>query len=99
MQFEDRSDGQYRIYAGTMEMCTGRGFIAAVVVHRVGEGQPQEVYRDMGLSCSYPWSSSTQALTHALADGAQAVRAEQLRDASRHAWRANPALTAPTRPT
>ncbi|MCX2862047.1 hypothetical protein OOZ63_09360 [Paucibacter sp. PLA-PC-4] len=99
MQFEDRSDGQYRIYAGTMEMCKGRGFLAAVVVHRTGEGQPQEVYRDMGLSCSYPWSSSTQALIHALADGAHAVRAEQLRDASRHAWRASLAATAPAPPT
>ena len=48
MVFDERSEGDYRIYAGALEAPRGQGYIAAVVVNRVqgiGDG-PREAYRD-----------------------------------------------------
>lgn len=79
MQFLDQDDGDYRIYAGSMELGTGRGFIGAVVVQHLGDGviAPHVVYRDLALSCGYRWQSSAQALNRALADGQGAVKAAE----------------------
>jgi len=82
MQFVERIDGNYRIYAGALELREGRGFIAAVVVQQLVDGRlggPREIYRDTGLSCNYPWASSDMALARALDSGASAVRLEQHR--------------------
>ena len=35
MIFDERSEGDYRIYAGGLEAPQGQGYIAAVVVNRV----------------------------------------------------------------
>ena len=53
MIFDERNEGDYRIYAGALEAPRGQGYIAAVVVNRVrGDGPtPREAYRDDSLAC------------------------------------------------
>jgi hypothetical protein len=87
MRYADKDAGDYRIHAGSLEMIAGLGHIAAVVVNRRGDrhGPPQEVFRDMALSNGHCWPTSQEALACALAEGARAVKDEQLRVASRRA--------------
>lgn len=68
MIFDERTEGDYRIYAGALDAPRGQGFIAAVVVSRVrGEGPtPREVYRDDNLACGYRWRSAHEALLYAM---------------------------------
>jgi len=85
MHFADLDDGEYRVHAGSMELCAGEGFIAAVVVsrHHSGQTAAHEVYRDTALSCGHRWATSEQALERALLDGTGAVEAERRRIPSR----------------
>jgi hypothetical protein len=84
MQFKDRDEGEYRIHEGAMEDCTGKGFIAAVVVDRVsGQTAAREVYRDTALSGGHKWLTSDQALARALEEGIGAVAAHRRRECER----------------
>ena len=64
MHFDERNDGDYRIYAGALESPRGGGYVAAVVVNRLGcsiDG-PREACRDTSMSGGYCWSSPDDAL-------------------------------------
>ncbi|MFM9914402.1 MAG: hypothetical protein ACKVOX_01235 [Rhizobacter sp.] len=64
MQFNERVDGEYRIYAGALDAPRGDGYIAAVVVSRMlGAGvKAREVFRDEGLACGHRWRTADEAL-------------------------------------
>ena len=68
MKFEERVDGDYRIYAGALDVLRGDGYIAAVVVNRTGSqhAKGQEVFRDESLACGHRWSTADEALMFAL---------------------------------
>jgi hypothetical protein len=68
MIFDERLEGDYRIYAGALEAPRGDGYIAAVVVNRVrgSEKTPREAFRDEALACGHRWGSPKEALSYAL---------------------------------
>jgi hypothetical protein len=76
MVFDERSEGDYRIYAGALEAPRGGGYIAAVVVNRVrGIGKtPREAYRDEALACGHRWGSPREALSYALNKAYELIR-------------------------
>ena len=78
MIFDERNEGDYRIYAGALEAPHGQGYIAAVVVRRVqGAGStPREAYRDDSLACGYRWLSQADALNYALRRARDVIRRE-----------------------
>jgi hypothetical protein len=79
--FDERSEGDYLIYAGALEAPHGQGWIAAVVVNRVrGIGNvPREAYRDDSLACGYRWLSPAEALRYALNKAREIILREQQR--------------------
>jgi hypothetical protein len=79
--FDERSEGDYRIYAGALEAPRGQGYIAAVVVNRVrGIGDaPREAYRDDSLACGHRWLSPDEALHYALNKAREVIKREQHR--------------------
>ncbi|MBW8832893.1 MAG: hypothetical protein JF606_26580 [Burkholderiales bacterium] len=80
MQFDERDEGEYRIYSGALESRLGDGFIAAVVVQQV-RGIRREAYRDEALACGHRWERAEDALSYALGKGREVVRTEQHRRA------------------
>ncbi|MDL2336579.1 MAG: hypothetical protein QFE16_01935 [Pseudomonadota bacterium] len=68
MKFDERIDGDYRIYAGALDVLQGDGYIAAVVVSRVGgtQAKAREVFRDESLACGHRWKSADESLMFAL---------------------------------
>ena len=76
MIFDERSEGDYCIYAGALEAPRGQGYIAAVVVNRVrGIGDaPREAYRDDSLACGYRWKSAEEAIAYAMNRARELVR-------------------------
>ena len=75
MQFDERVEGAYRIYAGALEAPRGEGYIAAVVVSRVhGACAVREVWRDDSLACGYRWTSAGDALDYALERASELIR-------------------------
>jgi hypothetical protein len=79
--FDERSEGDYRIYAGALDAPRGQGYIAAVVVNRVhGVGNsPREAYRDDSLACGYRWLSPGEALSYALNKAREVIKRQQHR--------------------
>jgi hypothetical protein len=79
--FDERSEGDYHIYAGALEAPRGQGYIAAVVVNRVhGIGStPREAYRDDSLACGHRWLSPAEALNYALNKARDVIQREQHR--------------------
>jgi hypothetical protein len=74
--FDERSEGDYRIYAGALDAPRGQGYIAAVVVNRVhGVGNsPREAYRDDSLACGYRWRSADEAINYAMNRARELIR-------------------------
>ena len=73
MYFDERDDGDYRIYAGAME--TQGGFTAAVAVRRVRGGSPTMVlYRDEAMAGGYAWDQPREALSYAIANAQKWIR-------------------------
>lgn len=68
MQFEECTEGPYRIYAGALEAPRGEGYIAALVVRRIDPGSPRgcETFRDESLACGYQWKTARDALFYAM---------------------------------
>ena len=68
MIFDERSEGDYRIYVGALEAPRGQGWIAALVVNRVrgSGGTPREAYRDDALACGHRLLNPEEALLYAL---------------------------------
>lgn len=81
MQLEDRADGEYRIHVGSMELRTGHGFMAAVIVGRVNYVSKTEVeiHRDIAISGGHPWLTSNQAIQQALLQGGRVVSSDRIR--------------------
>jgi len=83
--FDERTEGDYRIYAGALEAPRGHGYIAAVVVNRVrgvGLGTdrvPREAFRDDSLACGHRWLSPDEALSYALSKAREVIHREQHR--------------------
>ena len=75
MQFDQRDEGEYRIYAGAMESKLGDGYIAAVVVSKV-RGVPfeKEAFRDDALACGHRWESPKAALSYAFGKAREVIR-------------------------
>ncbi len=78
MIFDERTEGDYRIYAGALEAPRGQGYIAAVVVNRVhGAGPtPREAFRDDSLACGHRWLSPAAALSYALKRAREIIQRE-----------------------
>lgn len=78
MHFQERSEGDYRIYAGALEAPGGDGYIAAVIVNRqrAGKERPREAYRDEKLAGGHRWQTADAALLYAIARGREIVRTE-----------------------
>lgn len=81
MQFNQRDEGEYRIYAGALESALGDGYIAAVVVSRIqgAARTPREAYRDDSLACGHRWARPEEALSYAIGKGREVVQTEQHR--------------------
>jgi hypothetical protein len=76
MHFDERTVGDYRIFAGALESPKGDGYIAAMVVQRVQgvAGAPREALRDDSLACGHRWASPTDALAYAIGRAQDAIR-------------------------
>ena len=84
MQFNERVDGEYRIYAGALDAPRGDGYIAAVVVSRMlGAGvKAREVFRDESLACGHRWKSADEALMFAMCKAREWIGTERQRVAN-----------------
>ena len=66
MYFDERDEGDYRIYADAVEVPTG-GYRAAAVVTRLrGVPKPVEVFRDEQMSGGHAWDDPEDALHFAV---------------------------------
>ena len=81
MHFDERDEGDYRIYAGALEAPRGGGYIAAGVVNRIRGacGAQREAYRDESLACGHRWPSPQEALLYALDKARELIRRERQR--------------------
>jgi len=81
MLFDERNEGDYRIYAGALEAPQGDGYLAAVVINRLRgvHDTPREAYRDTAMAAGYRWVSARDALSYALAKGLEMIRTERQR--------------------
>ncbi|MEO7851712.1 MAG: hypothetical protein ABIR94_05565 [Rubrivivax sp.] len=81
MILHERSDGDYRIYAGALEAPRGHGYIAALVVNRVSDTKagPREAYRDDSLACGHRWLSAEEALLYAMNKARDVIHRESHR--------------------
>lgn len=81
MIFDERAEGDYRIYAGALEAPRGHGYIAALVVNRVRgtTGAPREAFRDDSLAGGHRWPSAHAALSYALNRAQRLIRCEPQR--------------------
>lgn len=82
MKFDERLDGDFRIYAGALDVMQGDGYIAAVVISRVqsARGAAREVFRDEGLACGHRWMSADEALMFALCKAREWIVIERRRN-------------------
>ena len=78
MRFDEVVEGDYRIYAGALEAHQGDGYIAAIVVNRMGgDGSlPLEAFRDLHLACGHRWRTDIEALRYAICKGRDLVVSE-----------------------
>ena len=76
MHFDECHEGDYRIYVGALDAPRGQGYIAALVVSRVGgvPAAPREAYRDDSLACGYRWKSAEEAIAYAMNRARELVR-------------------------
>ena len=76
MQFDERTVGDYRIFAGALEAPLGDGYIAAMIVQRVQgvPNTPREAYRDESVACGHRWASADAAIAYAMQRAADVIR-------------------------
>ena len=76
MRFEETREGDYRIFVGAMDAPRGSGYIAALIVNRVGGaiGRQSEAYRDESLACGYRWPSPDEAISYAMTRARELIR-------------------------
>ena len=73
MQFQEATEGEFRIYAGALESPVGDGFTAALVVQR-GSGASRDAFRDDSLHCGHRWASADEALCYAVRKARELIR-------------------------
>jgi hypothetical protein len=84
MQFVDREEGGYRIHAEATGGELGDGYVAKVVISRIGgTGVPQEAFRDDALAGGYRWPTAAAALCFAIGKGRTRIDAMRACSASR----------------
>ncbi len=78
MQFGERDEGPYRIYAVALEAGEGAGYVAAAVISRRGGtlDDPLEAYRDTNMANGYAWPSADAALAFAIVKARSVIRSE-----------------------
>ena len=78
MHFDERTEGDYRIYVGALEAPRGDGYTATVVVNRIHGSSPtgREIYRDEGLACGHRWASAHDAMVYAIAQARSLIRSK-----------------------
>ena len=73
MHFDERDEGDYRIYAGALEAPRGDGYIAAVVVKEQSEKSPmaRKVYASFTKfqALLAPWDQIAEGAVHQLLKG------------------------------
>jgi hypothetical protein len=76
MHFDERTVGDYRIFAGALEAPMGDGYIAAMIVQRVQgvPNAPREAYRDESVACGHRWASADAAIAYAINRAAEVIR-------------------------
>ena len=74
MYFQELIEGSFRIYAGALEAPQGGGYIAAVVVSRIGGPPGREAWRDDSLACGHRWERPNEALHYALSEARRVIR-------------------------
>jgi hypothetical protein len=81
MNFDEKMEGDYRIYAGAVESPQGDGYIAAVVINRVrgDKHSLREAYRDESLACGHRWASPDAALQYAVTKARELIHTETAR--------------------
>jgi len=81
VHLDERTEGPYRIYAGALESRQDDGYIAAVVVSRMGsDSQPgREAYRDESLACGHRWESPDEALRYAVTRAQEMIATQSQR--------------------
>lgn len=72
MQFQETTEGEFRIYAGALEAPQGDGYTAAVIVSRQG----RDAWRDERMAGGHRWPSAEEALTYALRQARHIIRKE-----------------------
>lgn len=74
MQFQEATEGEFRIYAGALESPVGDGYTAALVVQR-GRGHVERAaFRDDLLACGHRWASADEALSYAVRKAREMIR-------------------------
>ena len=78
MRSEERTEGSYRIYASAIKAPGGKGFVAAVVVKRIGDdaANSREAFRHESLAGGHRWPSPEAARLMAMAMAQQVIRHE-----------------------
>lgn len=76
MRFNESHEGEYRIYVGALEAPRGDGYIAAIVVSRLvdGEQRLREAYRDDSIACGYRWPNADEAMSYAMTRAREMIR-------------------------
>ncbi len=74
MHFDERDEGDFRIYAGAIESAHG-GYTAAAVVKRIrGVPEAVEIFRDQNMSGGHAWENPERALRFAMKVATHAIR-------------------------
>lgn len=78
MLFQERTAGEYRIYAGAVESARG-GYVAALIIQHVcvATRRTREIFRDESLACAYGFRSAQEALDYAMNRSRELVARDQ----------------------
>lgn len=75
MYFDERDEGDFKIYAGAIEVACG-GYAAAAVVKQVrGVPEAVEVFRDINMSGGHAWEEPERAVQFAMRVATDVIRA------------------------
>lgn len=75
MYFDERDEGDFKIYAGAIEVAHG-GYAAAAVVKQVrGVPEAVEVFRDLNMSGGHAWEQPERAIQFAMRVAMDVIRA------------------------
>ena len=76
MHFDERTVGDFRIFAGAMEAPRGDGYTAAMIVQRLRgvPNAPREAFRDESLAGGHRWESAEASLAYAFSKAQEVIR-------------------------